>query len=135
MPIQTNGLDYRKWKFKQTLILVIFNHQNKCNLTLSNSWWMVHSLFLKILLFLSFHNTQTQHNQTSSKKKDEFARPRKINKLNNSWYNTNPRPKKLINLCSQKMFIGSFYYLILTTVSSFFYFLLTYNRYDVYIDI
>jgi len=38
-----------------------------------NIWWIVFSLFLKTLLFRSFHKTQTQHNQIIYKKDQVFA--------------------------------------------------------------
>jgi len=72
MLIQTNELDHHIWKFKQRLV---FNHQNECNLTLSNIWWIVFFLALKVMLLCSFHITQTQHNQISCKKERRFHNP------------------------------------------------------------
>jgi len=51
---------------------ISLSHQNESNLTLSRSWGIELSIFLKILLILSFQTTQAQKNQIKYNKKRHF---------------------------------------------------------------
>jgi len=51
-----------------------FSHEKESSLTLSRSWGIEFSIFLKIMLFLSFQSTKTQVNQIKYIKEQQFLR-------------------------------------------------------------